>query len=116
MFLTPTLLCIVQPGVNVPLFQGELTMQFKRSSRLHTLTPTPCPEILIAMNASFFFLILSLLFLGYMTDWNKHVLFLMLVSTGLWMTMIWCVCWSRNPSERSADGFRVYWQVCTRDH
>jgi hypothetical protein len=115
MILTPSLFCIVQPGVNVPLFQGELTMKFIRSSRLHILMPTPWTD-LIAMNASFFFLILSLLFLGYMTDWNKHVLFLMLVSTGLWMTMIWCVSWSRNLNERPADGFRVYWQVCTRNH
>lgn len=62
------------------------------------------------MNASFFFLILSLLFLGYMTDWNKHVLFLMLVSTGLWMTMIWYVLVMIGPS-RCHDAHVVVWDV-----
>jgi cbb3-type cytochrome oxidase subunit 3 len=55
-----------------------------------------------AMNASFFLLILSLLFLGYMTRWNKHVLFLMLISTGLWMTMIWYVY---RPTKRDLGVF-----------
>jgi uncharacterized membrane protein YpjA len=82
------------------------------------LMPTRPSDSPTAMNASFFFLILSLLFLGYMTDWNKHVLFLMLVSTGLWMTMIWCVFEAGNEhqSKQLVDRFYVGLQVCTGDY
>lgn len=43
------------------------------------------------MNFSFLALILTLLGMAFLTSWNKHVLFLMAVSTGLWATMIWLV-------------------------
>ena len=41
------------------------------------------------MNVSFFLLIITLFGLAFLTDWNKHVIILMLVSCGFWMTMIW---------------------------
>ncbi|KAI5452391.1 hypothetical protein NCC49_000951 [Naganishia albida] len=43
------------------------------------------------MNFSFLALILTLLGMAFLTNWNKHVLFLMAVSSGLWATMIWFV-------------------------
>lgn len=43
------------------------------------------------MNFSFFALILTLLGMAFLTSWNRHVLFLMAVSAGLWGTMIWSV-------------------------
>jgi hypothetical protein len=41
------------------------------------------------MNVSFFFLILTLFGLAFLTQWNKHVLFLLGVTTLLWGAMAW---------------------------
>lgn len=43
------------------------------------------------MNVSFFFLILVLFALAFLTSWNKHVLFLLGVTTLLWAAMLWSV-------------------------
>ncbi|KAJ9096396.1 hypothetical protein QFC21_005218 [Naganishia friedmannii] len=43
------------------------------------------------MNFSFLALVVTLLTMAYLTSFNKHVVFLMVVSTGLWVTMIWFV-------------------------
>ncbi|GHJ86957.1 hypothetical protein NliqN6_3359 [Naganishia liquefaciens] len=56
---------IMEPGVNKALFQ--------------------------AMNFSFLALIITLAAMAFLTSYNGHVLFLMAVSTGLWITMIWFV-------------------------
>lgn len=41
------------------------------------------------MNFSFLALIVTLGGMAVLTSYNRHVLFLMAVSTGLWVTMIW---------------------------
>ncbi|KAL1412539.1 hypothetical protein Q8F55_000285 [Vanrija albida] len=47
--------------------------------------------LVIAMNISFFLLILCLTFTAYVSNWNKHVLFLLFTSFLLWMAMVWFV-------------------------
>ncbi|KAI9638812.1 ER protein Pkr1-domain-containing protein [Dioszegia hungarica] len=47
--------------------------------------------VVMAMNVSFFFLILVLFALAFLTSWNKHVLFLLGVTTLLWAAMLWFV-------------------------
>jgi archaellum biogenesis protein FlaJ (TadC family) len=44
-----------------------------------------------AMNISFFFLILVLFALAFLTSWNPHVLLLLGVTTLLWGAMMWYV-------------------------
>ena len=43
------------------------------------------------MNISFFFLILVLFALAFLTSWNGHVLLLLGVTTLLWGAMMWYV-------------------------
>ncbi|KAL7425208.1 hypothetical protein Q5752_000896 [Cryptotrichosporon argae] len=47
--------------------------------------------VVLAMNVSFFLLILTLFGLAFLTSWNKHVLILLGVSTLLWATMAWFI-------------------------
>ncbi|RSH93208.1 hypothetical protein EHS25_007561 [Saitozyma podzolica] len=47
--------------------------------------------VILAMNVSFFFLILTLFGLAFLTQWNKHTLFLLGVTTLLWGAMAWFV-------------------------
>jgi hypothetical protein len=56
-------------------------------SLLLVIAHSSCP----AMNVSFFFLILVLFALAFLTSWNKHVLFLSGVTTLLWAAMLWSV-------------------------
>lgn len=43
------------------------------------------------MNMSFFLLLVTLLWLAYITSWNGHVLALLGINAALWATMIWFV-------------------------
>jgi len=97
--------------ISVVLVRRSASINSLVSMFLYFKVSDPCPSqgerfepdlarIKSAMNASFFLLILSLLFLGYMTRWNKHVLFLMLISTGQWMTMIWYVSQTTKTQSR----------------
>ncbi|WRT69781.1 uncharacterized protein IL334_006772 [Kwoniella shivajii] len=47
--------------------------------------------VVMAMNLSFFFLLLTLFGLSVLTQWNKHVLALLGVTALLWGAMIWFV-------------------------
>ncbi|WVQ84521.1 hypothetical protein IAT38_006675 [Cryptococcus sp. DSM 104549] len=47
--------------------------------------------VVMAMNLCFFFLILTLFALAFLTGWNKHVLMLLGVSALLWGSMAWFV-------------------------
>jgi hypothetical protein len=46
-------------------------------------------QLTLAMNASFFGLILVLFAMAVLSSWNKHVIFLLIVSSLLWATMVW---------------------------
>lgn len=52
---------------------------------------TFCVQMLkeVAMNVSFFMLLLVLFALAFLTGWNKHVLALFGISGFLWATMVW---------------------------
>ncbi|ORY34664.1 hypothetical protein BCR39DRAFT_513904 [Naematelia encephala] len=45
----------------------------------------------MAMNVSFFLLILTLFALAFLTKWNQHVLIMLAVTTCLWAAMVWFV-------------------------
>jgi hypothetical protein len=45
--------------------------------------------VVLAMNLSFFFLLITLFGLAFLTDWNGHVLALIGVNLGLWAAMVW---------------------------
>ncbi|KAK1923671.1 ER protein Pkr1-domain-containing protein [Papiliotrema laurentii] len=45
----------------------------------------------LAMNVSFFLLLLTLAALAFLTSWNKHVLLLLGVTALLWASMLWFV-------------------------
>ncbi|WVR07986.1 hypothetical protein IAU60_005029 [Kwoniella sp. DSM 27419] len=47
--------------------------------------------VVMAMNLSFFFLVLTLFALAFLTGWNKHVLMLFGVTILLWGSMAWFV-------------------------
>lgn len=43
------------------------------------------------MNICFFLLLITLFGLAAITNWDKHVLALLVTSTVLWAAMVWCV-------------------------
>jgi hypothetical protein len=47
------------------------------------------------MNVSFFLLLIVLFGLAFLTNWNFHVLMMLVVSALLWGSMIWLVAFSR---------------------
>jgi hypothetical protein len=47
--------------------------------------------VILAMNVSFFLLLVVLFGLAFLTDWDFHVLMMLVVSTLLWASMIWQV-------------------------
>jgi len=45
--------------------------------------------VVLAMNVSFFLLLIVLFGLAFLTNWNFHVLMMLVVSALLWGSMIW---------------------------
>ena len=58
-------------------------------TRLLSLASGNSNQLISAMNASFFGLILVLFAMAVLSSWNKHVIFLLIVSSLLWATMVW---------------------------
>ncbi|ODN94811.1 hypothetical protein L198_04958 [Cryptococcus wingfieldii CBS 7118] len=73
----------IQPKEGEPGFVGLLVKS--------VFEPGANAAVVLAMNVCFFFLILTLFGLAVLTQWNKHVLLLLGVTTLLWAAMAWFV-------------------------
>jgi predicted MFS family arabinose efflux permease len=59
------------------------------------IQPGANSAVVLAMNVSFFLLLIVLFGLAFLTNWNFHVLMMLVVSALLWGSMIWLVAFSR---------------------
>lgn len=80
-------------------FFGLLIQSIFEVSRFESartnIQPGANQAVVLAMNVSFFLLLIVLFGLAFLTGWNFHVVMMLVVSALLWASMIWSVSLTR---------------------
>jgi len=76
-------------------FFGMLVQSIFEASQIEYISthiqPGANNAVILAMNVSFFLLLIVLFGLAFLTSWNFHVIMMLVVSALLWGSMIWSV-------------------------